>query len=144
MYDVKAKAAETEDAENGERTGDTEDNGGSGNDKEDTVSDKVGVSEDVDEGMHRVPKAGRIPRTPTQKEVEEHEPLHVDYKDWCPICVAGEGNHDHHRKIHDEDPEARGITLSMDYCFLSPDDEPAERPNVFIMCGGRLHVSWHG
>ena len=51
-----------------------------------------------EEGGVRKPKVGRIPTPPTKKELEEHLPLHAEYKSWCPICVAGEGIQNQARK----------------------------------------------
>ena len=40
----------------------------------------------------------RRPYTPTQKEIEDHLPLHLPYRSWCPHCVAGKGVGGHHKR----------------------------------------------
>ena len=46
-------------------------------------------SEDGEEA--RVPKIRRAPRGPTQLEREQHEALHLPYRDWYGRCVRGAG-----------------------------------------------------
>ena len=65
----------------------------------------------------RKPTVGRNPRTPTQKEIEDHLPLHLKYPSWCPICVAAGGTHDQHRRIDPAEREYEGTTVYMDYAF---------------------------
>ena len=60
----------------------------------------------------------RRPYTPTQKEIDEHTPLHIPYRSWCPHCVAGKGGSGHHRT--DSAKEKLGTTISLDYCFMTP------------------------
>ena len=45
------------------------------------------VAED-DEEMRR-PKVARRPELPTKAEVEEHFPLHLQYRSWCKHCRYG-------------------------------------------------------
>ena len=54
--------------------------------------------EDAKDEEVRKAKARRVPSTPTQAEVEEHLPLHMPYRDWCPFCVAAEGTQNHSRR----------------------------------------------
>ncbi len=68
--------------------------------------------EEEEAGGVRKPKVGRIPTPPTKKELEEHLPLHADYKSWCPICVAGEGIHNQARKSTEEQGNKIGITYA--------------------------------
>ena len=65
----------------------------------------------------RKPRVPRSPLAPTKAEVEEHMPLHVDFRSWCPHCVAGKGISHQHTATHDGDMEKIGVTVSMDYCF---------------------------
>ena len=68
-----------------------EDKGESGNDS--CESSKAGGDGEEKDTSMRKPKIGRIPKAPTKRELEEHLPLHMPYKSWCPICVSGEGLH---------------------------------------------------
>ena len=84
---------------------------------------KDGVEEDEEEEETRKPIVGRVPKTPTKKELEEHLPLHIEYRDWCPHCVAGKATSRQHRTIRDEGDEKMGITISLDYCFMTPEEQ---------------------
>ena len=82
--------------------------------------------EEHDQGEYgeRQPRVGRRPDAPTKKEVEEHYPLHVHYRSWCPHCQAGRSTSKQHRgKPSDEEP--LGPTISIDYAFKY-DDEAEE------------------
>ena len=59
---------------------------------------------DGEELGERRPKIG-----PTKAEVDEHNPLHVHYRTWCPHCVAGRSISREHRNQAAYD-EAMGIT----------------------------------
>ena len=73
----------------------------------------------------RQPRIGRRPYTSTKAEVEEHNPLHVHYRSWCPSCVAGRSTSKQHRRQAAYE-ESMGITMSVDYAFKvaeEPDDK---------------------
>ena len=57
------------------------------------------------------------PRKPSDREVEDHNRMHMPYRNWCPLCVAGRGKgHMHHdREDHEGD---RGAEVNVDYAFL--------------------------
>ena len=41
---------------------------------------------------------------PTKAKYDAHMTLHVDYRDWCPDCVAGRGiSHQHRSSMTAED-----------------------------------------
>ena len=84
--------------------------------------------EEGEGGECRKQKVGRIQTAPTQKELQEHLPLHVPYRAWCPICVAGEGIHNQARKSTESKEETLGVTKSMDYCFLTTEGGGRDRP----------------
>ena len=54
-------------------------------DGKDEVKDREGKTSDDETKEVRKPKAGRIPEAPTKRELEEHLPLHMPYKAWCPV-----------------------------------------------------------
>jgi hypothetical protein len=63
----------------------------------------------------RVVKKMIDPRRPTEREVEEHNLMHLPYRNWCPVCVRAKGKDSDHRKSLDEE---RGLAeFSFDYCF---------------------------
>ena len=37
----------------------------------------------------RKPRIARRPLLPTKAEIDEHYPLHLNYRSWCAHCVAG-------------------------------------------------------
>ena len=60
------------------------------------------------------------PRRPTANMVQEHKlGFHVDYRNWCLICVQARGRDLQHRS--DPDKERSYGEYSLDYCF--PGDE---------------------
>ena len=87
-------------------------------------------------------KVGRIPTAPTKKELEEHLPLLVPYRAWCPICVAGEGIHNQARKSTESKDEKLGVTIRMEYCSLTTEGEAEADPKVLVMHDDRLDAVW--
>ena len=81
-----------------------------------------GETEDVEisEEVH-VPKVIKSPLKPSQTEVDEHEALeHVQYRDWCPHCIAARGIGQQRRSQEEEDTAIP--TISVDYGFMGQDD----------------------
>ena len=61
-------------------------------DREDLDEKKEGdVPGGVVEEEMRQPRVGRRPILPTKAEVDEHFPLHLQYRSWCWHCRAGKG-----------------------------------------------------
>ena len=79
----------------------------------------------------RKPQVARRPYTPTAAEVEAHLPLHLEYRSWCPHCVAGKGISTQHRQ-RIGDKEELGITLSLDYCFMTADDVESDMRAILV------------
>ena len=50
-----------------------------------------------DEEFVQAPIA-RTPKAPTQKQLDEHYPLHLKFEEWCPDCVRGAGRIRQHRQ----------------------------------------------
>ena len=92
---------------------------------------KEQVPEETDET--RKPKVGRVPKIPTKFEMEEHLPLHIPYRPWCPVCVVGDGVLNQSRQATPEEKEGCGVTISMDYCFQSSDDGEEGDPKVLVV-----------
>ena len=69
------------------------------------------------------PKCFPTPRAPSQREIDEHNLTHANYRSWCPHCVAGRRNNSPHKAM--DKSEARTVPcLHVDYCFLK--DDPNE------------------
>ena len=67
----------------------------------------------------RAPQARR-PRLPTQKEMNEHYPLHLRYADWCPDCIVGQSRGHPHVQVKGDKSE----DIQVDYTFWSYDGVP--------------------
>ena len=39
-------------------------------------------------------KVSKDPGTPSPEEVEAHDPTHLPYRSWCPVCVEACGKED--------------------------------------------------
>ena len=58
---------------------------------------------------------------PTAAEIEEHEALeHVQFRDWCPVCLGARGIGQQHRATEEEDTAEP--TVVGDYGFMGQDD----------------------
>ena len=77
----------------------------------------------------RKPRIATRPIAPTKQEREEHLPLHITYRSWCPHCVAGKGNANKHM-MSDGDGEKMGITWHMDYAFMGDEAEEGMVPTL--------------
>ena len=66
----------------------------------------------------------------------------MPYQAWCPICVAAEGKHSHNRKAREDDAERMGVTISMDYCFLTSQDDIESDPKILVMHDDKLETLW--
>ena len=77
-----------------------------------------GEDEESTEAQQVKVKAG--PRTPTAKEVAEHEASgHVQYRSWCRHCVAARGIGQYHH-ARDQSDEANAIpVVCCDYGYMS-------------------------
>lgn len=67
---------------------------------------------------------------PTKKEREEHDALSMPFKSWCRHCVRGRGRNNPHNMATEEDEEEKGhrvSRISMDYHFMSQEEEKAGR-----------------
>ena len=67
---------------------------------------------DVEEDRRQ--RVVRVPPGPTQHEIDEHLPLHVKFRAWCPVCVKAAGAHDPRTSHADE---TTGITLKSRLLF---------------------------
>ena len=111
-------------------------------DKDDLDGGTVVDKEDPEKSEEIVRTAAVMnrPYTPTQKEIEEHMPLHMPYRSWCPHCVAGKGVSVHHRLGNKED--RIGVTISFDYCFMGSAERSDSCCPVLIMFDNVLETIW--
>ena len=87
----------------------------------------------------RRPKIPVDPRRPTQREIDEHEVTHCNYRSWCPHCVRARAVSSPHlcRERRPEGLKVTGVvTVSLDYSWTDGDDETVgnmESPVVDII-----------
>ena len=80
----------------------------------------------------RRPRVARRPVLPTKADVEEHFPLHLQYRSWCEHCVAGKSRMTQHI-VEASDRERLGVTVMMDYAFMTPEEvEEDMQPTLVI------------
>ena len=78
----------------------------------------------------RAPKIARRPGVPTMVEIGAHYQMHAEVRDCCRDCVEGKGVSRHHEKGTEE--EAIGITVSVDYCFWTPEEFEEEMDAILV------------
>ena len=89
----------------------------------------------------RKPRIAVRPYAPTQAELDEHLPLHVNYRSWCEHCVAGKGiSHQHTRRADGEAP--LGVTISVDYCFMVSEEVEEDMIPVLIAYDDSKKCMW--
>ena len=97
---------------------------------EEEHEDPNGNEEQDEEG--RKPTGIREPKEVSRAKRAEHELTHTPYREWCTHCVLARGRGMQHRKQEKEDAEMNVPRVSMDYFFLSDQDQKAEE-NPFIV-----------
>ena len=85
----------------------------------------------------RIAKGLRAPRTVSKEEREEHEKTHIPFRSWCRACVRGRKRkmaHQRKSEAEKEEERANGVPrVSMDYHFMSKEDEDAKRNPLLTM-----------
>ena len=82
------------------------------------------------------------PKEPSAREREYHEArCHVEYRNWCPHCVAARGVGQQHKSSDlNTDPDEKLPTLSIDYGFMSKKGEDGAMP---MLCVKEKHSKKH-
>ena len=101
----------------------------SGDKVEGEVEEKVGKEDammdtevDVDADF-QADRPARRPKTPSKREVEEHELTHVPPREWCVYCAQARSQDNARRKQdreeqEDEEKEAAVSTFAFDYVYF--------------------------
>ena len=76
------------------------------------------------------PKCFPEPKAPSQKEIDEHNLTHANYRSWCPHCVAGRRNNSPHKSMESSEPRNLPC-LHVDDCF--PKDEHDEEAQTVLV-----------
>ena len=79
----------------------------------------------------RAPRIANRPYVPTKAEIAAHFPLHAEYRPWCKCCVHGKGISRQHA-AGDNTEEVLGVTISIDYCFMVPEESEEEMDAILI------------
>ena len=78
---------------------------------------------------------------PTKADIENDYPLHLEYRDWCPHCVAGRAVLAQHQ-VEPSDRERLRVTVSADYAFMdSEEKEERMQPSLVKFDDGKK-VFW--
>ena len=80
----------------------------------------------------RQPRLGRRPMAPTKAEIEEHYPLHLNYRSWCEHCRAGKARQSQHM-VETQEKERLGVTFNADYAFHVPEEREEDMQPSLVM-----------
>ena len=101
----------------------------------------VPVPEANDGDEQRRPRVSRRPMTPTKAEIDEHLPLHLNYRSWCKHCVAGRARLAQHATA-EVGKEKLGITWSADYAFMVAEEAEEGMQPTLIMYDDDKQSFW--
>ena len=108
--------------------------------KEDGLSQQVAMGsrtrqeEHEDVGEEGRPSKGVAPpQRVSKQEKEEHSRTHAPFRSWCRYCVRGRATNTPHMKLNKLDPEFAVPRISMDYFFMSKQDEAAQVNPLLVM-----------
>jgi hypothetical protein len=59
-------------------------------------------------------KVAKDPGAPTPEEIAEHDPTHLPYRSWCPVCVEACGKEDAHYSKKGTEEDGRPV-VALDY-----------------------------
>ena len=60
--------------------------------------EEVIVLEEPREERQEGPRVVRVPRAPTQEEIDSHSATHLPHAEWCEFCMAGRGRNKPHKR----------------------------------------------
>ena len=78
---------------------------------------------------------------PTKAEIDAHYPLHAEYRSWCRYCVEGKGA-SRLRRTGDPTEETIGVTISFDYCFMTPEESEEGMDAIVVGCNDKTKGLW--
>ena len=98
------------------------------------------IEEAIEQGEEEVRqhRVARRPVLPTKAEIDEHYPLHLNFRSWCEHCVAGKARLAQHIVLP-ADRERMGVTIHMDYAFLGSEEaEEGMQPTLVMFDDDKL------
>ena len=82
----------------------------------------------------RLPRVARRPSLPARADIDEHFPLHLDFRSWCEQCVAGKARIAKHM-VQASDRERLGVTVHMGYGRMTA--EESMQPTLLFYDDGK-------
>ena len=77
-------------------------------------------AEDEEGGNARQPRTKKVPKAPSDTDVQQHSITHMPYASWCKSCVAGRSVSDRCERVDRSGRDADGeVVLQFDYGFWS-------------------------
>ena len=96
--------------------------------------DMPGGEDECMEGEEgRRPVMAPTPQRVSKQEREEHNLTHCPFRAWCRHCVRGRGQSQGHHKVPSDEAITKVPRISMDYHFMSKEDERVDNDPVFTM-----------
>ena len=112
----------------------------------DPEEEEVIVLEEPPREVGDEPRVIRVPRMPTQKEIEAHSATHLPHEDWCEFCMAGRGRNKPHMKkkkakLVQEDLVSKhsGVLGLCAFVNAFPYDVPEFVPDILMVLSDHLH-----
>ena len=62
--------------------------------------EEVVVLEEPQEEIQDGPRVARVPRSPTQAEIDAHSATHLPHAEWCEFCMAGRARNELHKSMN--------------------------------------------
>ena len=98
----------------------------------DGLSQGEAAEEEGEEG--REPVRLRAPHRVSREEREAHEATHTPYRAWCKHCVRARGRNQQHKRQNEDEKKKDAVPrMSMDYFFMSKEDEQASKNPLIVM-----------
>ena len=94
---------------------------------------ECGECEVEEEEEGRQPVMKKAPPRVSKAEREAHERTHTPFRTWCKYCMRGRGQNQHHRTNKEEEETGKVPRVSLDYMFMSQEDEKASKNPVILM-----------
>ena len=73
----------------------------------------IEAEEEEEEEEDKIPNRVTRPYAPTKAELDEHLPLHLNYRDWCEECVHAKALAAQHRTQTDEHTQQQNTQPGM-------------------------------
>ena len=125
----EADAEESKEAdESGEERKEEDDKDGLSHE---VVTEDEEATEEGEEGRKAV--GSKIPQKVSKDERQAHELTHTPYRAWCKHCVRGRGKNRAHKKSTIDKGEIDVPRVSIDYFYMSSEDEKASKNPLIVM-----------